>query len=66
MMLDPADRPLVFVDVNGPVVPFRARPALRRPSLGDLAGPAHRFRAVLDQHVEWKSPPTVLVAARSL
>ena len=39
MMLASADRPLIFLDVDGPLIPFRARSALRRPSSGDLAGP---------------------------
>lgn len=38
MMLAPAGRPLVFLDVDGPLIPFRARPAPRRPPSGDLAG----------------------------
>lgn len=39
MMLASADRPLIFLDVDGPFIPFRARPALRRPRSGDLAEP---------------------------
>lgn len=39
MMLASADRPLIFLDVDGPLIPFRARPALRRPPPGDLAEP---------------------------
>jgi hypothetical protein len=30
MMSGNADRPLVFLDVDGPLIPFRARPARRR------------------------------------
>ena len=41
MMLDPAGRALVFLDVDGPLIPFRARPAQRRPPSRGPAGPVH-------------------------
>jgi hypothetical protein len=34
------DRPLLFLDVDGPLIPFRARPAAVRPDPADLAEPA--------------------------
>ncbi len=33
-----AHRPLVFLDVDGPLIPFRARPAGRPPAADDAAG----------------------------
>ena len=33
-------RPLVFLDVDGPLIPFRARPAQRRDSSSDVAASA--------------------------
>jgi HAD domain in Swiss Army Knife RNA repair proteins len=38
MMAGRADRPLVFLDVDGPLIPFRARPVRRRPSSRDGVG----------------------------
>lgn len=38
MMIDHAERPLVFLDVDGPLVPFRARPVGRRQPSGDVTG----------------------------
>ena len=33
------DRPVLFLDVDGPLIPFRARPAAVRPGSADVAGP---------------------------
>jgi hypothetical protein len=38
MMAGLADRPLVFLDVDGPLIPFRARPVRRGRSPGDASG----------------------------
>ena len=38
-MLDHDDRPLVFLDVDGPLIPFRARPARRRQPAGGAHEP---------------------------
>jgi hypothetical protein len=35
------DRPLVFLDVDGPLIPFRARPVRRRPRSRDGYGSSH-------------------------
>src|SRR5215218_8278395 len=37
MMSDHADPPLVFRDVDGPLIPFRARPSRRRQPLSTFA-----------------------------
>jgi len=37
-MAGAADRPLVFLDVDGPLIPFRARPVGRRIAVGHLVG----------------------------
>jgi len=34
------DRPLIFLDVDGPLIPFRARPAGRSVALSGMAGSA--------------------------
>jgi hypothetical protein len=39
-MAGPGDRPLLFLDVDGPLIPFRARPAGRTPALDDVVGSA--------------------------
>ena len=40
-MIDGRDeRPLVFLDVDGPLIPFRARPAQRADPSSDVTGPA--------------------------
>lgn len=41
MMIGHADRPLLFLDVDGPLIPFRARPTRRRHPSNDLAGPSN-------------------------
>jgi hypothetical protein len=40
MMSDQAGPPLVFLDVDGPLIPFRARTTRRRQSLTNFAGPS--------------------------
>ena len=40
-MISHAERPIVFLDVDGPLIPFRARPAWRRDPVSDLAAPLH-------------------------
>jgi hypothetical protein len=40
MMAGLVDRPLLFLDVDGPLIPFRARPARSAVTLDDVAGTA--------------------------
>ena len=40
-MLDHEYRPLVFLDVDGPLIPLRARPTTRRPPTRGVPDPAH-------------------------
>jgi hypothetical protein len=40
MMAGRGDRPLLFLDVDGPLIPFRARPAGRALAWGDVVGSA--------------------------
>jgi hypothetical protein len=39
-MTDGDDRPVLFLDVDGPLIPFRARPSAVRPGSADVSGPA--------------------------
>lgn len=39
MMIGHADPPLIFLDVDGPLIPFRARPVRRQHVLSDSDGP---------------------------
>ena len=40
MMAGPGERPLLFLDVDGPLIPFRARPGGRAFALGEVVGSA--------------------------